>query len=75
MRAIRVLAIVLIIAGLLGLAYDGFTYTKESHGFNIGSLEVAVKEKETFNIPIWCSVGAIALGALLLLSRRAGPIL
>ncbi len=69
MPRIRIVAIVLIIAGLLGLAYDGYTYTKESHGFQIGSLEVAVKEKETINIPLWCSVGAIAVGTILLLSR------
>ena len=70
MSRIKVLAIVLIVAGILGLVYDRFTYTKESHDLKIGSLEVSVKDKETVNIPMWCSVGAIALGALLLLGRN-----
>jgi hypothetical protein len=50
--------------------YGGFTYTKESHDLKIGSLEVSVKDKETVNVPAWCGVGAIAVGVVLLLSRR-----
>jgi lipoprotein signal peptidase len=69
MRRIRIVAMVLIVAGVLGLVYDRFTYTEESHDLTIGSLEVSVKEKETINIPLWCSVGAIAAGTLLLLVR------
>ncbi|HEV8701159.1 MAG TPA: hypothetical protein VGV60_07810 [Candidatus Polarisedimenticolia bacterium] len=69
MSRVKVIAIVLIVAGVLGLVYDRFTYTQESHDLKIGSLEVSVKDKETVNIPMWCSVGAIALGALLLLGR------
>ena len=70
MNKFRILAIVLIVAGILGLVYDRFTYTQESHDLEIGSLEVSVKEKETLHIPVWCSVGAIAAGALLLLARK-----
>jgi hypothetical protein len=66
----RVLAIVLILAGLFGLAYDRFTYVKESHDLEIGSLELSVKERETVNIPLWCSVAAIAGGVGLLVLRR-----
>ena len=72
MSRIKVLAIVLIVAGVLGLMYDRFTYTKESHDLKIGSLEVSVKDKETVNIPVWCSVGAIVVGALLLVARKKG---
>jgi len=70
MNRIRVFAIVLIAAGILALMYGGFTYTKESHDLKIGSLEVSVKDKETVNVPTWCGVGAIAVGVVLLLSRR-----
>lgn len=69
---LRLIAIVLLVAGLFGLAYDRFTYVKDSHGFRVGSLEVAVKERETVNIPLWLSVGALAAGGALLLSRRRG---
>jgi hypothetical protein len=70
MNRIRIFAIVLIAAGILALMYGGFTYTKESHDLKIGSLEVSVKDKETVSVPAWCGVGAIAVGVVLLLSRR-----
>jgi len=69
---LRLIAIVLIVAGALGLAYDRFSYVKDTHGFKLGSLEVAVKERETVNIPLWLSLGALVAGAALLLSPRAG---
>jgi uncharacterized membrane protein YdcZ (DUF606 family) len=72
MNRIRILAIVLIAAGVLGLMYEKFTYTKESHDLKIGSLEVSVKDKETVNVPQWLGVGAIVVGAVLLVARRKG---
>ena len=69
LSSVQILAIVLIIGGLLGLAYGGFTYTKETHGFKVGSLEVAVKDKERINVPLWASVGAVVGGAALLAMR------
>lgn len=70
MNRIKMLAIVLIAAGVLGLLYEKFTYTKESHDLKIGSLEVSLKDKETINIPTWCGVGAIAVGIILLVAPR-----
>ncbi len=72
MNRIRILAIVLIAAGVLGLMYEKFTYTKESHDLKIGSLEVSVKDKETVNVPQWLGVGSIAVGVVLLVARRKG---
>ena len=63
MNAIKIGAIVLIVAGILGLAYGKFSYTKESHETTIGSLQLSLKDKETVNIPVWAGVGAIVLGA------------
>jgi hypothetical protein len=58
--------IALIVAGILGLAYGGFTYTKETHEAKIGPLTLSVVDKETVNIPIWAGLGGIVLGGLLL---------
>ena len=69
MSAIKILAIVLIVAGLLGVMYGKFSYTKETHDAKVGSLELSFKEKETVNVPAWAGVGAIAAGAVLLLAR------
>ena len=62
----KILGIVLIVGGLLGLVYGGFTYTKETHEAKVGSLVLSVTDKETVNVPIWAGVGAIVLGGLLL---------
>ncbi len=67
MNALRIPAILLIIVGVLGLVYGGFTYTKETHNSDIGPVNISVKEKETFNIPVWAGAGAIAFGSLILL--------
>jgi len=68
MGTTKIVAIVLIIAGVLGLAYGKFSYTKETHDAKIGPLELSVKDKETVNVPVWAGVGAIVIGAGLLLA-------
>jgi hypothetical protein len=70
MDAIRMIALVLIVAGALGLAYGGFTYTRESHEAKVGPLELTVKDKETVNVPAWLGVGAIIVGGVLLVTGR-----
>ena len=73
MSSTKIIAIVLIIAGVLGLAYGKFSYTKETHDAKVGPIELSVKDKETVNVPVWAGVGAIVIGAGLLLvgGRRA----
>ncbi len=60
-------ALLLIAAGVLGLAYGSFSYTKETHETKIGPLEFSVKDTETVNVPVWAGVGAIVVGGLLFL--------
>jgi multidrug transporter EmrE-like cation transporter len=67
MNAVKIAAIVLILAGVLGLAYGSFSFTKQTHDIDIGPIEMSVKEKETVTVPVWAGVGAIAIGAALLL--------
>jgi hypothetical protein len=69
MNLLKLLAVVLIVAGVLGLLYGGFTYTRKTHDAKLGPLEVSVRDKETLHIPTWASVGAIAVGAGLLWVR------
>lgn len=66
MNGIKIAAIVLIAAGVLGLIYGSFSYTKETHQAKLGPIELSVKEKQTVNVPIWAGVGAIVIGGLLL---------
>ena len=66
MNTTRLIAIALIVAGVLGLVYGGFSYTKDTTAVKIGPIELSVKEKETVNVPMWAGIGAIVVGGLLL---------
>lgn len=70
MNPAKLIGIILIVAGGLGLAYGGFTYTKETTGMKLGPLELKVQEKETVNVPLLVSAGVIALGVFLLVLGR-----
>ena len=66
MNAMKIAGIVLIVGGILGLVYGGFSYTKETHEAKIGPITLSVADKERVNVPIWAGVGAIVIGGLLL---------
>lgn len=70
MDTTKLVAIVLIILGALGLAYGGFTYTKETHKADIGPLHLTVKDKEYVNVPVWAGLGTLVVGVLLLTVPR-----
>jgi len=67
MSAVKMVAIVLIAAGVLGLVYGSFSYTKETQEVKLGPLELSMKEKQTVNVPVWAGVGSIVVGSALLL--------
>ena len=66
MNAAKITGIILIVIGLAGLFTGGFSFTKNTTAAKIGPLELKVQEKESVNIPQWLSLGALALGGLVL---------
>ncbi len=66
MNPIKLVAIALLVAGVLGLVYGGFSYTKDTTVVKLGPIEVTAKEKQTVNVPLWAGIGAIVVGGLLL---------
>ena len=66
MSPVKVVAILLIVAGAGALAYGGFSYTKETHKAEIGPLTLSVQERERVNVPQWAGIAAIAAGVVLL---------
>lgn len=72
-NAIKTLALALIVAGALGLAYGSFTYTKETHETNVGPINLSVKDRETVNVPVWAGVLAVLVGGGLLFLPGKGP--
>lgn len=68
MNPIRIVGIVLIVAGIAGIGIGGFSFTRETHQAKLGPVELSVKEKENVNIPLWASVAAIVVGGVLLVA-------
>lgn len=66
----RILAIVLLVAGALALGYGGFSYTSETHEAKLGPVEIAVTEKERVNVPVWAGVALLVVGGGLLLTGK-----
>ncbi len=66
MNVVRAVAVLLIVAGIAGLLYGQFSYTKETHEAKVGPVELSVKNKQTVDVPQWASVGAIVAGVALL---------
>lgn len=72
MNTLKLLGIVLLVAGTAALAYGGFNYTKETHEAKLGPFEFAVKEQSRVQVPTWAGVAGIVLGAGLLLAGGRG---
>lgn len=70
MNQTKIIGIVLIVAGTLGLIYGSFSYTKDKHDVKLGPLQFSVTEKETVNVPVWAGAGAIAIGVILIVVGR-----
>jgi len=71
MNTLQIPAIVLIVAGILGLAYGSFSFTKQTHDVKVGPIEMSVQDKQTVTVPAWAGIGAILIGgALVLLGAR-----
>ncbi|MBN1552677.1 hypothetical protein JW979_14475 [bacterium] len=67
MKALKIVAVVLIVLGGIGLAYGSFTYIQSTHTAELGPFELSVKDKETVTIPVWAGMGAVVAGGILLL--------
>ena len=72
MSVLKIVAILLIVAGIAGLVYGKITYTRETHEAQLGPIELSVKEKKTVNVPMWTGVAAIVAGVLLLAVPKKG---
>ena len=70
MSATKILGVILLIAGLLGLFYGHFEYTKETHEGQFGPFKFSVAEKQTAVIPSWASIAVVAVGVVLLVVGR-----
>lgn len=70
MNMTKIIAIILLVVGILGLAYGGFSYTKDTHEASVGPLKLSVEEEQRVNIPMSLGIGCILFGSLLLVLRN-----
>ena len=67
----KIVGVVLVAAGALGLIYGGFTYTNEKHSAKLGPVVLPVQERKTVYVPVIISAAALALGMILLVALRS----
>ena len=68
MNSTKIVGIVLIVAGIAGIALGGFSFTQETHKASLGPLNLSVAEQKTVDIPLWASIAAIVAGAAVLVA-------
>jgi len=65
MKPAGILGIILIVIGIVALAYGGFTYTKREKVVDLGPLQVSADREKTIPLPpilgALCLVGGIVL--------------
>jgi hypothetical protein len=66
------IGIVLIVAGAIGLAIRGFSYTREEQILELGPIEATAKTKEEVAIPVWASGLVLGLGVVILIAGARG---
>ncbi|MHB1513737.1 MAG: hypothetical protein ACYCTF_11860 [Acidiferrobacter sp.] len=72
MNPVRMFAIALVVLGILGAAYGGFSYTHKTKEAQLGPLSLSVKQRHHVDIPLWAGAGAVVVGGVLLLVT-SGP--
>jgi len=66
----RIAGIILIVLGIIGLAYQGITYTRSRETVSVGPLSATVTQKETIPLSPIVSVVALVAGVGLLVASR-----
>jgi hypothetical protein len=67
---VKVVGLVLIVAGILALIYGGFTYKKETHDATIGPIQIGFTEKKRMDVPVWAGVALIVVGGGLVIADK-----
>lgn len=70
MRTIRVVAIVLIIAGLVTLVLPYIPFTEEKEVLDVGPITATAEEEERINISPFIGFGLLVLGSIMLIFDR-----
>ncbi len=70
MQGMKLVGVVLLVLGILAVAYGGFSYVKKTDNVNLGPIHIEVQDKERVNVPLWAGVLAAVAGGVLI-ARKA----
>ena len=74
MKPIALIGVVLIVLGVVALAYQGVTYTSRETVIDLGPLQATAEREKTIPLPPVLGIVAVGAGAMLLIAggrRRA----
>lgn len=69
MQGTKLVGVVLLVLGILAVAYGGFSYTKQTDNVNLGPIHIEVQDKERVNVPLWAGV-LVAIAGGVILARK-----
>jgi uncharacterized membrane protein HdeD (DUF308 family) len=67
--SVKTIGVILIVLGLVALAYQGITYTTREKVIDLGPIEASKETKRTIPLPPVIGIVAIAGGIILLLKK------
>jgi drug/metabolite transporter (DMT)-like permease len=70
MQGTKLVGVVLLVLGILAVAYGGFSYTKKTDNVDLGPIHIEVQDKERVNVPLWAGV-LVAIAGGVVLARKA----
>ena len=68
MKPVAILGVLLIVAGLVALAYQGFTYTRREKVIDLGPIQATAERERTVPLPPVVGIAAVAAGVALVLA-------
>jgi hypothetical protein len=68
MKPVAILGLLLIVAGLAALAYQGFTYTSRETVLDVGPIHATADREKTVTLPPVLGIGVVAGGIVLLIA-------
>ncbi len=66
----RIIGVVLIVLGAIGLIFKGIDYTRQETIVEIGPVQASAETTETIPVPTWAAVTVLGLGVLVLLVAK-----
>ena len=70
MHTMKAVAVVLLVVGILALAWGGISWTQKEKVVDLGPVEINREKRETIPLPPMVGIAALIAGGVLLVSSR-----